>query len=279
MFNREFESFAKSISQLLDDLPPPFALPRGWRFDQEDSLILCLRPGSAGGLPLCTLHDVFRTFQCESSVLLSNSTATAEPMPTEMVAAHLAAIRLCHHMGDAFDDVHHRAKAFDACVVDLFGKWEKVLILNLESFTNYGKVNRCFRELNVPIVLREDKWEAGHGKADVYLQITYNYSLLVKALTESTETAAINFLSHGAPCFLICVLGMHFHLLVFAFIVLLLFRAHVIFICGGFYDGQKTIVEPLSNPVFMLRDPTNTRPAEVATLLWALVRGISSLRL
>ena len=53
----------------------------------------------------------------------------------------------------------------------------------------------------------------------------------------------------------------------------------MLFICGGFYDGQKTIVEPLSNPVFMLRDPTNTRPAEVATLLWALVRGISSLRL
>lgn len=226
IFNRRFESFAKSMSKLLSELPPSFALPRGWCFDQEDSTIFCLRPGSAGGLPLCILHDVFRTFQCESSVLLSHSTATAEPMPTEMAAAHVAAIRLCHHMGDAFEDAHHRSKAFDACVAGLFGEWKKVIIPSPES--NYGKVSRCFLEQNVAIVLREDKWEAGHGKADVYLQITHSYDLLVKVLTKSTETAYINLLSHGAPCFLVCVLGMHFHLLVFAFIVLLLFRAHVI---------------------------------------------------
>ena len=52
----------------------------------------------------------------------------------------------------------------------------------------------------------------------------------------------------------------------------------MLFICGGFYDGRKPIVEPLSNPVFMLHDYTNTRHIEVATLLWALSRGISSLR-
>jgi len=52
----------------------------------------------------------------------------------------------------------------------------------------------------------------------------------------------------------------------------------MLFICGGFYDGRKPIVEPLSNAVFMLRDHTNTRHTEVATLLWALARGISSLR-
>ena len=34
-----------------------------------------------------------------------------------------------------------------------------------------------------------------------------------------------------------------------------------------------------SNTVFMLHDHTNTRHIEVATLLWALARGISSLRL
>jgi len=48
----------------------------------------------------------------------------------------------------------------------------------------------------------------------------------------------------------------------------------MLFVCGGFYDGRKPIVEPLSNAVFMLRDYTNTRHIEVATLLWALARGI-----
>jgi len=45
----------------------------------------------------------------------------------------------------------------------------------------------------------------------------------------------------------------------------------MLFIRSGFYDGRKPVVEPLSNPVFMPRDHTNTRLVEV-------VRGISSLR-
>ena len=63
------------------------------------SLILCLRPGSAGGLPLCMLHDVFRKFQRENSVLLPNSMMTTEPMPTEVVAAQIAASCLRRDMG------------------------------------------------------------------------------------------------------------------------------------------------------------------------------------
>ena len=53
---------------------------------------------------------------------------------------------------------------------------------------------------------------------------------------------------------------------------------HMLYICGGFYDGHKPVVEPLSKPVFMLHDHTRTRHIEVATLLWALARGITSLR-
>ena len=49
-------------------------------------------------------------------------------------------------------------------------------------------------------------------------------------------------------------------------------------VCGGFYDGDKPVIEPLGQPVFMLTDHTRTRQAEVARLLGALVRGISYLR-
>lgn len=226
-FNEGFASFAELMNQLLPKPPPPFAQPFGWAYDQQDSLILCLRPGSARGLPLCMLHDVFRTFQRENSVLFSNSTMTAESMSTEVVAIHLSAIGLCRYMGDSFGSAHHRGVLFDACVADLFEKWEQVPIHGPGYITDYSEV-KCLVEQGVKIVLRQDQWEVGHGKADVYMQIAQDYDFLVKALIESTETAAINFLSHGAPCFLICVLGMHFHLLVFAFIVLLLLRAHVI---------------------------------------------------
>jgi len=50
------------------------------------------------------------------------------------------------------------------------------------------------------------------------------------------------------------------------------------YICGGFYDGYKPVVDPLSKPVFMIPDPTRTCHVEVATLLWALVMGMACLR-
>jgi len=62
----------------------------------------------------------------------------------------------------------------------------------------------------------------------VYMQIARDYDLLVRVLIESTETVAINFLSHGAPCFFICVLGMYCCILIIALIVLPLPRTHVI---------------------------------------------------
>ena len=92
----------------------------------------------------------------------------------------------------------------------------------------FGKVDRVILKDNVVIALREDKWEAGHGGSDVYMQIARDYDLLVRVLVESTETAAINFLSHGASCFLICVLGTYCCILIMTLIVWTLPRTHVI---------------------------------------------------
>jgi len=78
------------------------------------------------------------------------------------------------------------------------------------------------------IAICESKWEAGHEESNVYMQISQDYDLLVRVLVESTETAAINFLSHGAPCFLICVLGTYCCILIIALIFLSLPRTHVI---------------------------------------------------
>jgi len=109
-----------------------------------------------------------------------------------------------------------------------FLKWDRGHTLQPKSSIHYGKVDRIILEDNVAIALREDKWEAGHGEADVYMQIARDYDLLVQVLLESTETAAINFLGHEAPCLLICALGIHCRSLIFAFIILFLPRTHVI---------------------------------------------------
>ena len=52
----------------------------------------------------------------------------------------------------------------------------------------------------------------------------------------------------------------------------------MLIVCGGFHDGHKPVIEPLAQPVFMLTGHIRTRQGEVARLLGALVRGISSLR-
>jgi len=141
-------------------------------------------------------------------------------MPAEVLAAHIAASRLCHDMGDSFKHERKRSKVFDSCVVGLFEKWDKEYVLQPEKSRCFGEADRVILEDDVVITIREDKWEAGHGGSDVYMQIARDYDLLVRVLVESTETAAINFLSHGAPCFLICVLGTYYCILIIALIVL-----------------------------------------------------------
>ena len=162
---------------------------------------------------------------------------------------------------------------------------------NQEVIWIYGfKIHRgsivCFKLFwqwssshNIPIALCEDKLEFGHGGSDPYMQIARCYNLVVGVLTDhSTKNInASNFLTHGAPCFLICPIGTQCCSLVLASVDLILPRVHVV-ICGGFLDGHKPVVEPLGQPVFMLADHICTHQGEVARLLGALVRGISSLR-
>ena len=209
MYNEAFETFSESMIQLIHNMPSPseFAKPGKWGPIQEkDPPILCFRPASATGLPLCTLHDVFRQFQYETSVLLPNDLATAEA-----VAARIAASRLCLEMADDFQKEDERGEAFDSCVADLLGEMEKQHILRPKSAIHHGRVDRCIKERGIVIAIREDKAESGCGGCDVYMQIAADYHFLVRVLTGRAETnpEADKFLSNGAPCFLICVLGMY----------------------------------------------------------------------
>ena len=215
-FNTRFEKFITLVRQLQNDLPAPsdFARHEVWPEAQKGAPILCLRPSDARGLPLTTLHHVFLRFQRE----ISSSLPT-----TETVAVQIAASELCSRMGEPFEDEASRSKAFDECVSGVLEKGEA------DCELNYGKIDRCIREANIPIALREDKLDLGHGGSDAYMQIARCYDLLVGVLTSRSNnySNASNFLAHGAPCFLICLIGTQCCSLILAFIDLILPRADV----------------------------------------------------
>jgi len=202
-FNERFEEFIMLVRQLQDDLPAPsdFAQPSVWPEAQEGAPILCLRPSDARGLPLTTLHHVFRRFQHEVSGPLA--------MTAETVAVQIAASELCSRMGEPFEDEASRGRAFDECVSGVLEKGEADCELKPYPSGHHGKIDRCIREANIPIALREDKLEYGHGGSDAYMKIARCYNLLVGVLTSCSakDSNASNFLTHGAPCFLICLIG------------------------------------------------------------------------
>jgi len=212
-FNARFEKFIMLVRQLQNDLPESsdFAWHTVWPEAQKDAPILCLRPPNARGLPLITLHDVFLRFQHKIS----------RPLPvTETVAVQIAASELCSRMGEAFDE----------CVSGVLEKGEAECQLKPYPSGHHGKIDRCIPEANIPIALCEDKLEYGHGGSDAYMQISRCYSLLIGVLTSriGKDSNASNFLTHGAPCFLICLIGTQHRSLVLASVDLIPPRADVV---------------------------------------------------
>ena len=224
LLNERFEKFTRLVRQLQNDLPAPsdFARHSVWPEAQKDAPILCLRPPNARGLPLTTLHHVFLQFQHEIS----------RPLPTtETVAVQIAASELCARMGEAFEDETSRGKAFDECVNGVLKKGVVERYLKPTLLGRCGKVDRCIEEANIPIALREDKLEFGHGGSDAYMKIARCYDLVVEVLTDNStkdsNSNASNFLTHGAPCFLICLIGTWRCSLILASVDLIPPRAHV----------------------------------------------------
>jgi len=134
-------------------------------------------------------------------------------------------------MGEAFEDETSRGKAFDECVNGVLKKGVVERYLKPTLLGRCGKVDRCIEEANIPIALREDKLEFGHGGSDAYMKIARCYDLVVEVLTDNStkdsNSNASNFLTHVAPCFLICLIGTWRRSLILASVDLILPRAHV----------------------------------------------------
>jgi len=223
-FNKYFEAFIMLVRQLQKDLPVPsdFGQSSVWYKFQEATPILCLHPPNARGLPLITLHDVFRCFQHKMS--------RSVPMMTKTVAVQIAASKLCSKMGEAFKNEAECGGAFDECVNGVLEKGVVEHKLQPHPASHWGTVDWCILEANIPIALCEDKVEFGLRKPDAYMQIAHCYDLLVDVLANNSakDPNASNFLGHGAPCFLIYLIGTQCRSLILASADSILPRAHVV---------------------------------------------------
>jgi len=186
--NKRFEKFIRLVRQLQNDLsvPSDFARHTVWPEAQKDTLILCLRPPNARGLPLTTLHDIFLCFQHEIS----------RPLPTtETMAVQIVTWELCSRMGGAFEDEISCGKVFDECVSGILEKGETDCELKPHLLSRYDKIDRCIQEADVPIALCKNKLEFGQGESDPYMQIAHCYNLVVEVLSYDGKYSINNIIS------------------------------------------------------------------------------------
>lgn len=165
--NTQYANLAFYFRVLLNSLPAPseFAKTDVWADVQRTrAAILCMRPVEKSGVPICTLHDVFRLFRIRLGTDLSS--ATDDPIA---VASIRAAALLCNEMGNPFDDENARTAKFNECVQGLLPNFR----LNHKFFP---KLDRAVckpdatlfmdEEEIFPVCLREDKREAGETDTD-----------------------------------------------------------------------------------------------------------------
>ncbi|KAF8530394.1 hypothetical protein BU17DRAFT_79150 [Hysterangium stoloniferum] len=242
VYNERYESFSQLQKLKLSCLPTPSDFAQKWGQCQSnlDARLLCLRPPDARGLPLCTLHDIFRRYLLAAQMPLPEASESA-------IKAMEAAAQLCASMGRSFSTKDYdsnavpqlrdlpenaRTLAFDNCIRSILDKFIRGYALNPTT---------------------DMKAETG----DAYMQAARSYDLAVKVLRDRGAQA---FLEQGAPMFLLCVIGPW------------------LLVAGGFHDGKNVIVEPLGDVCIMFEDYTNGRPEKLARVLHALSNHVDELK-
>ncbi|KAJ2930697.1 hypothetical protein H1R20_g6391, partial [Candolleomyces eurysporus] len=223
--------------------PSDFAMKEVWPEHQKRSPILCLRPSTAIGLPLCVLWDGFRTF------IVNTSDPNTIPSP----AGRQAGASLCETMGDSFESEDERSSVIGASLEPVVPNWRSQYRVEPYAGIVLGQIDRV-----LPLcIVREDNWESTTTQSDIYMKTSRSYEILVQELR--SKGTCPGYLAAGAPAFLMCFLG------------------PILLVCGGFFDGERTIVEPLIDPVIMLRGHTMTKQRRLAVVLSVLHDRLSDI--
>ncbi|KAF9481174.1 hypothetical protein BDN70DRAFT_558325 [Pholiota conissans] len=198
--NDTFKDFLKAYEPY-QWRPSPSSYAKEWAEPQESfGGLLCKRSNKRTGLPLITLHDIFKQFQERS----------AQPLPDYANDALRVAFTLCSEMGDSFANKKERSARFNDCVSDLFCGWDPQTTVQSKSEYASGEVDFTLKghrgkDAICNLAIREDKLELGDD-GDPYLQASRDYQLLIHSYEDKKNNFlhTFNFLAIGAPMFIIC---------------------------------------------------------------------------
>ena len=280
-YNVTYETFSSIQKQKLFSLPAPSEFAKNWSQYQNKfkDRFLCFRPPNSRGLPLCTLHDVFRQYCIAVEKPIPDASETA-------ISALRSASELCSSMGQSFsskdtdssvthmrdDKENARVVAFDKC---MHGVLDSSLTLKAKAELHSDVVDGALLVLDVPVGLREMKGEPGAG-GDPYMQIVRSYDLSVKVLQGKEDIVVQGFLKEGAPMFLLCVSGKFANRVILCRFRTISIAGPELLVAGGFWDGKTVTVEPLGDPCIMFND--NGRVEKLARVLYALAIGVTKLK-
>ncbi|KAG8835764.1 hypothetical protein FRC17_001158 [Serendipita sp. 399] len=215
-----------------------------WHYWQDqETAIFNLRPKKNQSLPLCILHPIFAQFIATYEGVL--------PDHPRIPLVHQIAHQLCLSMSEKFTEEHHRSEKFLRDIEPLFSEFETEVLIESDHRleANASKVDMALEGF----ILGEIKMEFSTG--DPYMQVSRSYQAQVH------KYIAQNWENDGFPHLLICLLG------------------PIIFVAGGFLDGERTIVEPLTDPCLMLPDYSKRRQNHLARILCATMEAFETLKL
>ncbi|KAG8899070.1 hypothetical protein FRB99_006951 [Tulasnella sp. 403] len=200
--------------------PSTFAQSSNWVAQQAGpAAINCLRPTERAGLPITLLHPAFARFW---SIL-------AGPLPhgASSLCAQRTAFRLCEEMPQYYATDKLRLAKFQDLTSDLFSAFGILRPAPVSS----GEANLCLvRPPTRFLLVGEAKNNPGGGDGDVWMHVSALYDAVARAVPEEEQRYS------GCPAFILAIDGPN------------------ILIGGGFRDGGRSVVEPLSQWCIMMKD-------------------------
>ncbi|PVF95128.1 hypothetical protein CPB86DRAFT_788311 [Serendipita vermifera] len=208
-FQRDWKAFIEKIYKPM--APSYFAKSAGWVVAQKGpAAINCLRPPDRSGLPISLLHPAFAEFIA----------TIKRPMPPtdDCAKATEVAWKLCLSMPEHFEDEQARQESFHTIMKGLLPELPKLTETKFGSARPDGVI--FDQDLAVKVVA-EIKNEPG-AMGDVYMQASCSYHLVAntRPVEEQKKT--------GCPALVLCIDGPN------------------ILFCGGFRDGDRSVVEPFA---------------------------------
>jgi hypothetical protein len=198
-FMKEVTELARAKA-LLRPPPSEFARASVWpEYQYSEDRFLCGRPIEAMGLPLSTLHNVFRQFYVD---LCGHDSVT---IGARQLAGFLSRTMPSSFSRDGYrNPVQARSNEFDQWASQFLGYFKRGQTFN--SRGRIGKADGTLFVRDIPIALRSVGAEPGDS-GDIWFKLSCIYDIAATSLDDKSGEKMEFFRDQGTPMFLIGVVG------------------------------------------------------------------------